>query len=235
MNKITPCCLVAAALLGTATTTVALTPGIDLNRPVGYLIDQRGNVVRSGTGLCWRTGFWTPALAIAECDPDLVRKPAPPAPPPPQPQAALPAPAPAPEPPKPAPPPAPAEKVSIKVSLAADTLFDTNQAVLRAEGNAKVDALAAELKDVKLDLITVTGHADRMGSAAYNQRLSEQRAAAVKARLVADRIKAEGKGEAAPVTKPGDCKGGTRKKLIACLQPDRRVEIEVVGSRQQMQ
>ena len=42
-----------------------------------YVIDGRGEVATSGTGLCWRTGFWTPAMAIAECDPDLVKKAAP--------------------------------------------------------------------------------------------------------------------------------------------------------------
>ena len=38
----------------------------------GYVVDQRGLVAKSGTGLCWRTGYWTPAMAILECDPALV-------------------------------------------------------------------------------------------------------------------------------------------------------------------
>ena len=59
---------------------------------VGYAIDGRADVVKSGTGLCWRTGYWTPAMAIEECDPDLVKKVAPMA----APAKAAPAPAPAP-------------------------------------------------------------------------------------------------------------------------------------------
>ncbi|KAF0163157.1 MAG: hypothetical protein FD157_3320 [Rhodocyclaceae bacterium] len=59
----------------------------------GYLLDSNGNPVRTGTGLCIRTSYWTPALAIGECDPDLVRKVAPVAA---RPAAAPPAPAPPP-------------------------------------------------------------------------------------------------------------------------------------------
>ena len=40
----------------------------------GYLIDDRGNIVRNSYGECWRTGYWTPAMAIEECDPGLVKK-----------------------------------------------------------------------------------------------------------------------------------------------------------------
>jgi len=85
-------------------------------------------------------------------------------------------------------------------------------------------------------MITAVGHADRFGSEAYNQRLSEQRVAAVKTYLVGkgidpNRIRTEGKGETQPVTKTAECAGASGAKLIACLQPDRRVEVEVVGSR----
>ena len=58
----------------------------------GYATDGSGRVVKSGTGLCWRTSEWTPAMAIEECDPDLVKRPQP------KPAAAAPAPAPAPAP-----------------------------------------------------------------------------------------------------------------------------------------
>ena len=80
------------------------------------------------------------------------------------------------------------------------------------------------------------GHTDRFGSAAYNQRLSEQRVEAVKTYLVgqgieSNRIRTEGKGETQPVTKPGECDGSESAKVIACLQPDRRVEVDVVGTR----
>lgn len=67
----------------------------------GYLVDSSGAIVRNGYGECWRTGSWTPAQAIAECDPDLVRKEAPAVRP-------IALPAPKAEPPRPAPMPAPA-------------------------------------------------------------------------------------------------------------------------------
>ncbi|MCX7896634.1 MAG: OmpA family protein [Rhodocyclaceae bacterium] len=220
--------LFAVTLLGIGAVE-AQTPGIDLKGTVGYVIDQRGFVAKSGAGLCWRTGYWTPAMAIAECDPDLVKKE--------EPKAAAPQPAPAPAAqPAPAPAPKPAAK---KVTLSADTLFDFDKAVLRPDGKAALDKLVADMKDVKLEVIIAVGHADRIGTDKYNQKLSERRAAAVKEYLVAkgveaNRIYTEGKGEKQPVT--GDkCKNmgkehRSNKKLVECLQPDRRVEIEVIGT-----
>lgn len=194
----------------------AQTPGVDLKGTVGYVIDQRGYVAKSGAGLCWRTGYWTPAMAIAECDPDLAKKE--------EPKAAAPAAAPAPK---------PAAK---KVTLAADALFDFDKAVLRPEGKAKFDQLVNDIKNIKLEVIIAVGHADRIGNDKYNQKLSERRAAAVKDYLVskgveANRVYAEGKGEKQPVTGAKCGKSVVKsKKLIECLQPDRRVEIEVIGT-----
>ena len=122
--------LLLAALLGLSVSAFAQTKGIDRKDVIGYAIDQRDNVVKSGTGLCWRTGYWTPAMAIEECDPDLVKKAAPAAAPA---AAAKPAPAAAPKP------------AAQKVTLAADALFDFNKADLRAEGKAKLDKLAADI------------------------------------------------------------------------------------------
>jgi OOP family OmpA-OmpF porin len=211
--------MLLAALLGVSAAAFAQTPGIDTAGTVGYAIDQRGYVAKSGTGLCWRTGYWTPAMAIEECDPDLVKK-------------AEAAPAPAAPAPAPVAAPKPAAK---KVTLSADALFDFDKAVLRDEGKAKLDKLSEDVKGLNLEVIIATGHADRFGTDAYNQKLSEKRAQAVKAYLTdkgieANRIFAEGKGETQPVTKPGDCKGPKSKKVIACLQPDRRVDIEVIGT-----
>jgi OOP family OmpA-OmpF porin len=156
-------------------------------------------------------------MAIEECDPDLVKK-----------AEAAPAPAA----PAPVAAPKPAAK---KVTLSADALFDFDKAVLRDEGKAKLDKLSEDVKGLNLEVIIATGHADRFGTDAYNQKLSEKRAQAVKAYLTdkgieANRVFAEGKGETQPVTKPGDCKGPKSKKVIACLQPDRRVDIEVIGT-----
>ncbi|THF64449.1 OmpA family protein [Pseudothauera rhizosphaerae] len=123
-----------------------------------------------------------------------------------------------------------------KVRLSADTLFDFDKAVLRPAGRAQLDQLAARTRGLNLDLILAVGHTDRLGSDAYNQRLSERRAATVKDYLAsrgvdADRIYTQGKGERRPLT-GNACDGvGPRSELIACLQPDRHVEVEVIGSR----
>ena len=212
--------LLIAALLG-----ISVSAGAQQTNAPGYLIDSRNDLVKSGFGLCWRTSQWSPAMAVEECDPDLVKKPAPPAP-----KAAEPV-KPPPPPPKPAPKPA-----AMKVTLAADALFDFDKAVLRTDGKAKLDELAAKIKDIKLEVIIAVGHADRFGSDKYNQKLSERRAESVKAYLVSkgvepNRVYTEGKGEKQPVTKADQCKGKKSAKVIACLQPDRRVEIEVIGTK----
>ena len=210
----------------------------------GYATSTQGNVVISQFGSCVRTGQWTPADAAEPCDrvarADLAPVPvaAVPAPQPepaPAPQAqAAPAPVPlaAPEPPRP---------VIQKLTLSTDVLFDFGKAELKDSGKARLDQLAAEIKGADVDEIIAVGHADRIASEDYNQRLSEMRAQAVRdylteQRVTAQRVTAEGRGEMQPVTGE-DCKKlgaerGSNKKLIACLQPDRRVEIEVLGSRQ---
>jgi OOP family OmpA-OmpF porin len=183
-----------------------------------------GVVVKDPFGLCWRTGYWTPAMATMECDPDLMPKTA----------EAAPAPVVVPPAPQPA-PPAARMPVTEKVTLSADTLFDFDKAVVRPEGKLKLDDLVDKLKAVDVETIIAIGYTDRIGSKAYNLKLSERRAEAVKAYLVskgvpANRILAEGKGKENPVTQPDECKGRKSAKVIKCLQPDRRVEIEVVGS-----
>ena len=158
------------------------------------------------------------------------------------------APAPAPPPVAPPPPPpvvvvAPVAPVVLppvrrRVSFEADSLFTFDKAIVRPDGKVALDKFSQELKDTQYDVITVEGHTDRLGSTAYNQRLSTQRAEAVKAYLVSTggvpgpKISAVGKGETTPVTKATDCVGNKpTPKLIACLQPDRRVEVEVTGTR----
>ena len=125
-----------------------------------------------------------------------------------------------------------------RISFSADSLFGFNESRVRPEAKAGLDTFARELQGAQYDLITVEGHTDRIGSNTYNQKLSEQRAEAVKAYLVgrdglsAAKITAVGKRETKPVTKPEDCKGNqATPKLIACLQPDRRVDFEMTGTR----
>jgi OOP family OmpA-OmpF porin len=196
----------------------------------GYVQSPTGAVVKNSTGLCWRTGYWTPALAEAECDPDLVpKKPAAaPAPAPVAPAAApAPAPAPAPRPAPAAPAAAPAGPISEKVSFSADAFFDFDKAVLKPEGRAKLDKLVADIKGVNIEVVIAVGHTDNVGGDSYNQRLSVRRAEAVKAYLVSkgiesNRVYTEGKGEKQPVA-DNKTKDGRAK--------NRRVEVEVVGTR----
>ena len=151
-----------------------------------------------------------------------------PAPPPPTP---APAPQAAPTPPPP-PAPAPAPKAE-KVTTASTVNFDFDRYVVRPDARSKLDDLVGKLRNVSLEVVIAVGHADRLGSDAYNMKLSVRRADSVKAYLVskgiaASRIYTEGKGERQPIK---DCKGsGKTKELIACLEPNRRVETEAVGS-----
>ena len=122
-----------------------------------------------------------------------------------------------------------------KVTVAADALFDFNKSTLRPEGKAKIDEVVAKANSLNLEVVIAVGHADRIGSAAYNKKLSEKRAASVKDYIVskgipANKVYTEGKGSTQPVTKPDQCKGGKSAKVIACLQPDRRVDIEIIGT-----
>jgi len=153
---------------------------------------------------------------------------APPAalPPPPQPVAMVAAP----------PPPPPAPAPPRRVSFSADTLFSFDRSDLGPQGKVALDQFSHELAGMQFDAVTVQGHTDRLGSPAYNQKLSMRRAEAVRNYLVssgvdAGRVSAVGKGESQPITKTEDCLGAkANPKLIACLQPDRRVDVDVSGT-----
>jgi len=136
----------------------------------------------------------------------------------------------------PAPPPAPPERR--RVSFSADSLFGFGTSAMQPAGQTAMDSFSRDLKGTAYDQISVEGHTDRLGSEAYNQKLSQQRADVVKAYLVgndgldATRITAVGRSESMPVTQPGQCQGkAASTALIACLQPDRRVVVEVSGTR----
>jgi OOP family OmpA-OmpF porin len=158
-------------------------------------------------------------------------KPAPAAPPP------APVPAPRAAPPPPPPPVAKPEapKKPAVVNLASTELFEFNKAVLTPEARTKLDAeVLGKLRDLKdIRYIIVNGHADRLGSAQFNQRLSEKRAEAVRAYLVskgvdAAKVETLGFGKTLPVKSCPDQKD--RKGLIECLAANRRVVVEVQGT-----
>jgi OOP family OmpA-OmpF porin len=187
-----------------------------------------GNIVKRTTWL------WLAALGFAVgCATPEAPAPAPaPAP--------TPAPAPAASTPKPAPQAAAPKPVAEKVTFATDVLFDFDNASIKPEGKSKLDDLAGKVKGINLEVVIAIGHADIIGSDAYNQSLSVRRAEAVKAYFVsrgieANRVYTEGKGEKQPVTGAKCKKMGqehrSNKKLVECLAPDRRTEIEVIGTR----
>jgi OmpA-OmpF porin, OOP family len=163
-------------------------------------------------------------------------------------EAPAPAPAPAPTPaprpsaaPAPAPQPAPAPaaqpaapKKPAVLTVTSTELFEFNKTVLTPEARAKLDKeVVSRAKDfASVSLVHVDGHADRLGSPQYNQRLSEKRADAVRAYLVskgfdASKIETLGSGKTLPVKSCPDQKD--RKSLIECLAPNRRVVVEVKG------
>ena len=225
---------VIAAASGTAIAQSKDIPGAK-NAPA-YVLDQRGNVVVDPFGLCWRTPWWTPQLAAidgpqgagCQCDKAAIDAAlgaqvcTPPPPPPPPPPPAPPAP-----PPPPPPPPPPAAPTVEKVTFAADALFDFDKYVIRPDARAKLDELVSKLAGVNLEVIVAVGHTDWIGTEAYNLALSKRRADAVKQYLVskgieANRIYTEGKGESQPVADNRTAEG---------RQKNRRVEVEVIGTR----
>ncbi len=173
--------------------------------------------ISHASALCWRTANWTPATAAPGCDGGAI--------------VAAPTPAPAPviaEVAKVAPTPAPAPTpvaAPAKVTYASDAFFAPANAVLKAAGKAKLDDLIAKIQGINLEVVVVVGHSSAGEKKA--EEVSLRRAEAVKAYLVSkgiekSRVYTEGKGDKAPIadnkTKEGQAK-------------NRRVEIEVVGSR----
>jgi OOP family OmpA-OmpF porin len=201
----------------------------------GYLVDSQGNAVRAaGAGVCVRTSDWTPARAIVECDPDLVKKTAAVAPPP------------AKKPEKKPEKKAPEKKAKPKMLNIEQKIelqgMPFGKAEMTADNKKELDKFLASLRKatkarapVQFGAVVVTGHTDRIGSLKYNMKLSERRAVVVKDYLVSAGVDQklifwEGKGpkQPIPVTKFCDNKM-KRKQLIECLSPNRRVTVEVVG------
>ncbi len=161
-------------------------PGGSGERANGYAVDGRSPVVKSAYNICWRTGYWTPAAATVECDPDLAPRPkpaaAPPAPIAAAPVPAVPIPAPAPPPPPvavtppppppppvpvaaPAPPPKP-KRCDATITLQSDQTFGFGSATLTPGARTRIDSeVLPRLQGcASVDLILVSGHTDRIGA-----------------------------------------------------------------------
>lgn len=164
--------------------------------------------------------------------PEPVAKPAPPPAP-----VATPTPAPKPPEPKPVAKPEPPKKPAV-ISVTSTGLFEFDKAALTAEARGKLDKeiVARAQEFASIALVHVDGHADRLGSVQYNQKLSEKRADAVRAYLVSkgfdgSKIETLGSGKTNQVKSCPDKTGGKadRKALIECLAPNRRVVVELKG------
>lgn len=142
----------------------------------------------------------------------------------------------------PAPVPAPAPEIETKrFTLTSDVLFNFGKASLKPEGQQALQKMYAEIQNMGLKDKTavIIGYTDRIGSDAFNMKLSQERAQSVASYLEslgapANMLTVEGRGKADPVT-GNKCDGiKNRNALISCLAPDRRVEIEVQGVKEQV-
>lgn len=173
----------------------------------GYAVNSSDTIWRTSFGECWHTSSWTQEKAVVGCDGVVAMNEEP----------AAPAPAPA---------PAPATMADVEKKFALYFDFDSTEVGDVSNVVNYIGSLAS-LNSVKL-----VGYADFIGSAAYNEKLSERRASAVAAKLEqagvdANKMSIGFMGESAPVA---NCTG-RGAELIACLRPDRRVDVEIMGKK----
>jgi OOP family OmpA-OmpF porin len=141
-----------------------------------------------------------------------------------------------------APPPMPAPPAPRRFTLSGETLFHFDgwkESALLPGGRQEIEKIASQLRNeyTSIERLDIAGHTDRLGSSAYNDQLSKRRADTV-ARMLRDRgvkagsVTARGVGEREPVTT--DCRATLKPAALhACLQPDRRVVLDVSGESRQ--
>lgn len=128
-----------------------------------------------------------------------------------------------------------------KIELNTDTLFKFDGYTLNdllPEGQKSLNDLVSKIDNyqVQIDNIVLTGHTDRLGTEAYNQQLGYNRARTIQEYLInanvpVREISFRSAGKSSPKT-DGCFNEPNREKLHACLQPDRRVEVEITGINQ---
>ena len=122
-------------------------------------------------------------------------------------------------PPPPPPPAPPAPVVKKHIELSADTYFDFDKATLKPAGEVKVEEVVQTMKQHPEVRATIEGHTDSVGSDAYNQRLSERRANAVRDYMVAHgiaaaRITTRGYGESKPIASNKTAEGRSQNRRV---------------------
>ena len=210
------CALALGVFSATANAQIADIASIDNKQRI---VDTQGAVVMSGFGECWHTGYGPAPSWTAACGglrPVAVAPAAAPAAAPVVVAAALPA--------------------TERVTFDANILFDSDKSAIRPAGRDKLDQFVTNIRGLESQSIMAVGYADRMGTDASNQALSQQRVDAVKAYLVgkgvaSSRVQTSARGEMQPTTLPAECKDANNATNVACMQPDRHVFIEVSGNR----
>jgi OOP family OmpA-OmpF porin len=222
IRKQTALAVACALALGVFSTTAnAQGRGINDINEKSLLIDSRGVPVTNSFGECWHTGYGPAPSWNGVCHAQV-----------PAPVAQYVAPIPAPVVmAKAAPLP-----VYERVAFDANILFDSDKSALRPAGRDKLDAFVSNIRGLNSQSIMAIGYADRMGTDADNQVLSQQRVDAVKDYLVgkgiaSNRVQTSARGETQPTTFAGECKDANNATNVACMQPDRHVFIEVSGTR----
>lgn len=219
--------LALSLAIGASATCVLAQSATDIQAKApnsAYVQDARGVIVRDAYGLCWHTAYWIPADAVTGCDGELTPPITKPTAPDLAPNAAPVATIPVTEP----------KRCDFTATLGSDQTFLFNKAALSAAAKNRItnEILPKLTSCAKIDFIMVTGHTDKLGSAQYNQKLSEKRANSVAAFLKSKGISANieivGAGKSQPIK---TCDSHLpHNQLVACLSPNRRVSIEIKGT-----